>query len=81
MSEPSPDGPSSAGERPSVGEVAGRLALYVLPGAVGAMVVWEVLSELLSGRLPSGSVVWLSLALLLVLAAAVAALRNHVKSR
>lgn len=69
------------GGTPSVGGVAAKLALYVLPGAVSAMVVWEVFSELLSGRLPGGSIVWLSLALLVVWAGAVAALRNHVTSR
>lgn len=69
------------GTTPSIGGVAAKLALYVLPGAVSAMVVWEVFSELLSGRLPGGGIVWLSVALLVVWAGVVAALRKHVASR
>lgn len=81
MNEAAETGREPAGEGPSVAGVAWRLALYVLPGAVGAMVVWELLSELLSGRVPSGGVVWLAPGLLVVLVAAVAALRKHVLSR
>lgn len=66
---------------PTVGRVAVRLALYVLPGAAAAMVVWEVFSELLSGQLPSGDLVWLAATLLVVLVLAVAALRRDVLSR
>ncbi|MFB6240071.1 MAG: hypothetical protein ABEJ46_00625 [Gemmatimonadota bacterium] len=69
------------GEAPSVGGVAAKLALYVLPGAVSAMVVWEVFSELLSGRLPGGGIVWLAVALLAVWIGVVIALRRHVASR
>lgn len=73
--------PPGAGEEPSVAGVAWRLALYVLPGAAAAMVVWEVLSTLLMGRLPERGLAWLATALLVVLAGAVAALRSHVSSR
>lgn len=75
------EGRPAAEGGPSVAGVAGRLALYVLPGAVSAMVVWEVLSELLSGDLPQGRIAWVAAALLVVLAAVVAALRRHVASR
>lgn len=67
--------------RLSIAGVAGTLALYVFPGAISAMVVWEVLSELLSGRLPAGDLAWLAGGLLVVWAVAVAALRRHVASR
>lgn len=73
--------PTGAGDEPTVAGVAGKLALYVLPGAVAAMVVWEVFSVLLSGELPEGGIVWLAAALLVVLVVAVAALRKHVVSR
>lgn len=82
MTEARDRGPETgSGETPSVGGVAAKLALYVLPGAVSAMVVWEVFSELLSGRLPSGGIVWLAVALLALWISAVAALRRHVASR
>ena len=71
----------AGGGEPSIAGVAWKLALYVLPGAVAAMVVWEVFSVLLSGELPEGRIVWLAAALLVVLAVAVVALRKHVASR
>lgn len=81
MSDATDTGGSGAGEPPSIGSIAWRLARYVLPGAVAVMVVWEVFSELLEGRLPAGRIVWAAVVLLVVLAVAVAALRKHVASR
>lgn len=81
MNEAHDEDRTGAGGEPSVAGVAWKLALYVLPGAVAAMVVWEVFSVLLSGELPEGRIVWLAAGLLIVLAVAVAALRKHVVSR
>lgn len=81
MSDAHDTEPAGAGDEPTIAGVAGKLALYVLPGAVAAMVVWEVFSVLLSGELPEGGIVWLAAGLLVVLAASVAALRKHVASR
>lgn len=81
MSEAHDTESAGTDDEPTVAGVAAKLAIYVLPGAVAAMVVWEVFSVLLSGELPEGRIVWLAVGLLVVLAVAVAALRNHVVSR
>jgi len=63
---------------PPLARLAGGLALFLVPGALGAVYVWHVLNDLLTGHNPGVSL-WIGLAVLLALAGWLRLLRGWLR--